>query len=240
MTSVSSKLSLSQLFCYVANQTPGSAPLRRFNFVFAFDVAAKQGAGRPAGQTVPLGRRPDGDEQAAEGDGGQSAGGAAVEPGAGGEGPAGSREVQMLIRLLLRHNLNKKIKSFQTPPSLHQAARGPTGEVVGGQARAAGARGPAAAQVLPGQGEAAEGSSGSEEGWSPLCLWNSAFIFLTSNTLYTSYLVVVGSHSSCGRGQRCSCRRSKLRQHYFQFCLFCYIFPFHKWWVELLIVECDD
>lgn len=58
-------------------------------------------------------------------------------------------------------------ESLPAPLSILKAPGGPAGEVVGGQARAAGARGRAAAEVLAGQRETAEGSSGSEEGRSP-------------------------------------------------------------------------
>lgn len=66
--------------------------------------------------------------------------------------------------LVLRRHSKENRTGLEAPLSSHQAAGGPTGEVVRGQARAAGERDRAAAEILPGQREAAEGSSGSEEG----------------------------------------------------------------------------
>lgn len=70
-----------------------------------------------------------------------------------------------------------------------QAAGGPSSEVVGGETQAAGARSWAAAEILSGQRETAEGSSGSEEGSAQpnnICTFSCTIPFLKYCTiLYT-------------------------------------------------------
>lgn len=254
------KTSLSQLFCYVTNQElsiSGSAPLRRFNFVFAFHVAAKQGAGRPAGQTVPLGRRPDGDQQAAEGDSGQSAGGAALESGAGGEGPAGSREVQMLKSVCCSDTIKKKKKRVFKLLRVHirlledQHVRWLEDKHELQERKAQLQQKYSRAKEQLQRAAAAQKKVGHVlRGCAPatrLCLWKCAFVFFTKQHVHTVHLVVVCSHSSCGRGQRCLCSHSKFR-HTALFpiwSILLFTFSLHKWWVVLLLLililaECDD